>query len=610
MKKEGIYLITLLFITLFSHLAHAQLQGNELYLFPRLLIKVDTQRWATDNYKTFLNSLDGFAELKSKQDPAIILMVKPYTYNLSDRHYDECRCWPDAFGTYTRLQKELQARKMLVDGDTVFISVQKTRENKTIFHIGTCKADPTTCMVRISAVGPATDSVFVKESFLQVHRTIRRVTPAEMDAHFSLPLTDVNYKNGLQRQLAYYNTAGQIQYERDLKGTRDRAYHINSIRDGHHNNYAPVGWMDLPENLESLSTDSLIRMHGFYYYMYDTDRERLKVAPHFFPRGFTFTLLEKSRNDLINGNFLMEDVVRLYAGATWHPGDAFYYEKITNRSTNIPLIHFQKMIQPLLPHYNIVDVNPPSFSADRRQLIFTVFHQANRNQEREKGYVIFTPEGNSFKRELVPPLLVNDKNISLEDLEAPDPFRVRVLKDWGNDFTYQKKRIYLLDHRKDSTFWISYPLPTINSESNYLILYQFDAAYEDHPVINTPRWAKDHPGEHPDEYGNPVEVGVGEDIPKIVDNSKDQRDKLLNAASPKDRLYTYAWYVYDINGDKKKELISFSISNGRMIFYKCYTDTPNGLVLLNDRKTEEQIRKTEAYQKLLKRSLLPVDMPD
>jgi hypothetical protein len=599
----------LFLIMLLSAPACAQVQGDQVYIFPRLLVKVDTQHWNANTYGTFLNSLKGFAELKSKRDPEILLSIRPLTSVTDTTVYSQCKCYPQHHKTYPNYQKVLQSRSLVIERDTFYLSVHQSYNKTVSFHIATCKTDPDDCQLRISAIGPVKDSTFIKESLIQVGRHIQHTTPARMDSLFRLPQEQADRVKAEPRQLAYYDAAWQKQYVGNLAmaSNDSRAYYIKSIRELHRNNYEPVGWTSLPA-LEKLPLESLVRIKARYYHLgYIKGPESIRLVPHFFPPAFTYVQYEQSMMKLIRGKFTMDDVARFFRREAYRPGQPFYYSRLTSSDDNYPLFYFRNMVKPLFPGYNIVDVNPPSAPDDNKH-VFAVFHQVSEKR-RAEGYVIYKHEGDRYEREIIPPLWTDDKNISLESLQAPDPYRLRQLKDWRNNYTYQVRQIYLLDHKKDSSFWVSYPLPVLN-DSSYTITFQFSGPFEDFPVMNKSKWVKLHPGEHPDNYYKVRSVKDGEDISKELEIDKASRDKLLRSATPADRLYTYTYLVEDINKDGKKELVSFSVSNGKLVFYKCYSYNAAGLVSLTGKKTEASIMTTEAYKKLYRRSLLPMDMAE
>ena len=63
----------------------------------------------------------------------------------------------------------------------------------------------------------------------------------------------------------------------------------------------------------------------------------------------------------------------------------------------------------------------------------------------------------------------------------------------------------------------------------------------------------------------------------------------------------------DVNKDGKQDIVSFIVSNGKLMFYKCFTQTATGLKELSGENIKAQLMTLPKYKKLQKRSLLKSD---
>ncbi|MDJ1486234.1 hypothetical protein QNI16_37470 [Cytophagaceae bacterium YF14B1] len=605
--------IVVFFSAYIEYAAYAQMRNDTLYIYPRLLVKVDTLHWDATQYATFLNSLNGIAQLRSKNNPATSLIIQPYSSITDTTQYKNCRCHPENYSTYPRYQKILQSSKLIVETDTFHLSVHQSTEGVVQFHIATCRTDLYSCMMRLSAVGPVQDSLFIKESLIQINKSISLTTPAKADALLGLPLSEEQHIRLGQQQLLLYDKAWNDHYLHESKMVREesRQYLIENIRQSHSTNYSPPGWTKLPV-LENLSLDSLVRIRVRYYDLsYAGGPATMKLVPHFFPPGFTYSLYDQSRLRLIRGDFSMEDVVRLYHDEPLHPGNPFYFSKITHSTNHYDLLHFTAKAKTLLPKYNVVSVSIPSSNENR--VFFRVITEKLPEKKQGEAYLIYTKEGNQYKRDFIPPLEAEKAEDYLEGLHRPAPYYVRELKARQSVYKNQIKRIYVLNQKKNSSTWISYPLPVLN-DSSYTVKYQFEGTREDQLIINSPKWQKQYPWENPADYYKAREFADGDNAAAIrasqeMDNDKKLYEKLIRSVIPKDRLYTCVYQVEDLNGDGKKEIFSFSISNGKLLSYKCYTSTADGLVPLVGENIKSQIKSTKLCKEINARSLLATDIP-
>jgi len=598
--KRTLLVLIVMFCALVSR---AQMLGNKIYLFPDKLLLLDTTLWKTNSYEVFLNALNGFADLKSKTDKEMRLSIQHNNsvYNFED--YKRCRCYPDGFETYPRYQHVQSERKVILEKDTFHISVHDGSKGAR-YHISWCRRQTFSCYLKVSTIGPAKDSTLILENLVKLRQGIQEVTPAEMDALFALPISDAAYQQKSAKQLALYDKLFANDYgrKRQLTTPADRQELIKTIRDNHRRNYAPVGWTTLPD-LASLSLDSLVRIYIRYsLVVYIGGNDGVALVPGFFPQQFTFQLYEKSIRRLVSDDLTLADLVRYYSNERLKPGEPFYYSNIAQSMAYLQ-INTDKIVKPFFSkdfhsatHHN--DIN-------EEEVQFNVMYKIGK--EYPEGHLLVRKEGSGYKTQVIPPLFVDKSLGYLQDMHRPGKYFVRELVDWGDDFSGEKRRIYLVNTRTDSTIWISFNLPLLRA-ANKNIAFQFSDGYEDTPVINMPKWSKLYPGERPVDYYKAHNVADNGSSP--LDQAKVARDKLLDNSPPTERSYTYSYLLADVNKDGKKDIVSFIVSNGNLVFYKCFTQTLAGLKELSGENIKAQLKTLPKYKELLARSLLKVDKAD